>query len=135
MTQVISANYRDRTSPYKWLVRDEDQEPEQATACKQVLVAGQVRFERSGKEMGFGCSVVATTSADVLMVEPEPPEGAEKFQELKFDSYHDFEDLEGRVVKRVDELNLLQDGKIMAILPASRTPTPATVNQEDFAGV
>lgn len=46
MSYVISANYRDRTSPNKWLVRKQDEPVEKAKAYKKVL-AQDVKFETS----------------------------------------------------------------------------------------
>ncbi|MDB5190118.1 MAG: hypothetical protein JWN49_444 [Parcubacteria group bacterium] len=56
---IVSANYRDRKSPYPWLVRQETQHPRAARAFKTVIATG-VKFAASGHyEEGFGCSIIA----------------------------------------------------------------------------
>lgn len=45
--KIISANYRNRDSEKKWLVRDESQTPEEAVEASTVQAKG-VRFCRSG---------------------------------------------------------------------------------------
>ena len=56
---VVSANYRDRQSQYKWLVRRFDEPIEKAVPCGSVSCSG-VTFTNSNKaEEGFGCRTVA----------------------------------------------------------------------------
>lgn len=56
---VVSANYRNRNSNYKWLVRRIDEPIEKAVACEDVHCIG-VKFTGSNaEEKGFGCGVVA----------------------------------------------------------------------------
>lgn len=69
---VVSANYRDRYSEYRWLVRREDQPIEDAVPCKMVCAMG-ISIGPSGKhERGFGCAVVAICE-DVAIVDAESP--------------------------------------------------------------
>lgn len=65
--KIISANYRDRESPFRWLVRDEGQPAAEAVPCKSVEAVG-VQFVETWRkdlpfsleeESGFNCSVVA----------------------------------------------------------------------------
>jgi len=59
MAFIISANYNDRSSPQKWLVRDENGGREDTVPSKQ-LVGYEVTFERSSKwEEALGCTRVA----------------------------------------------------------------------------
>ncbi len=56
---VVSANYRNRKSEYKWLVRRYDESIDKAIPCKRVKCSN-VKFEPSNKdEEGFGCHLVA----------------------------------------------------------------------------
>ena len=65
MKYIISANYRNRSSDFPWLVREETQAPEAAKAYKTVT-AQEVTFERSSKrEQGYGCSMVAVAASVV----------------------------------------------------------------------
>lgn len=70
---IITANYRDRKSPYKWLVRRANEPLAAAKACKGVTASG-VEFKQSRDgEDGFGCAIVAEAShATMLEIEPEP---------------------------------------------------------------
>lgn len=59
MKYVVSANYRDRASENKWLVRRADEHPDKAVPCKEVRLK-DVRFRDSNEyEEGFGCKLVA----------------------------------------------------------------------------
>ena len=59
MKFVVSANYRDRNSAYKWLVRRAEDPIESAVAVESLELRG-VQFRESNKaEQGFGCSTVA----------------------------------------------------------------------------
>lgn len=59
MAFIVSRNYLDRASEYKWLIRREDQPISQARACRRV-VCEKIEFKMSSEdETGFGCNVVA----------------------------------------------------------------------------
>lgn len=58
MSYVVTPNYRNRDSEYKWLIREEGQPLESARACRRVE-AHNAKFADSKEESGFGCSVVA----------------------------------------------------------------------------
>ena len=106
--KVISANYRDRTSPYKWLVRDQDQDPKQAVAFKTVKAKG-VTFEGSNSyESGFGCQMVAVAeSVEVGGAENAPVR-------IKFNGSGFV--YEGDYLEKVKELELSEDGSMVAVL-------------------
>lgn len=76
---IVSANYRDRSSPLRWLLRSGGSEPVEASPFT-ALVANGVEFcPSSDYEEGFGCSIVAycdgaqgfADNADVMI-----PDGA-----------------------------------------------------------
>lgn len=56
---VVSANYRDRQSPYKWLVRRVDEPIDKAVACEFVRCSGVTFGDSNKEEKGFGCNRVA----------------------------------------------------------------------------
>ncbi len=63
---IVSANYRDRKSDLKWLIREEGQHPDQAKEVSSITATG-VKFEHSShQERGFGCTVVAVCETAVL---------------------------------------------------------------------
>ena len=132
---VVSANYRDRTSPYKWLVRESGKPLDTAVACKEV-VAHNVEFVQSTDgEYGFGCFVVGIADeASVIDPEPKPelsqeipaqevtlkPEPMQEMAQLTF--YNDgnrwnagFRHGETPVSK-VKRLELKADGAMFALL-------------------
>ena len=109
-TTIISANYLDRTSPYKWLVRNEQDPVEKAVACKEVK-ATNVSFRASSTfEEGFGCRTVAVTNDEVEIISPEP-----KPVELRFvgDAFYDPDYVE---VREVSTLHLTSEGKMIALV-------------------
>jgi hypothetical protein len=59
MSFVVSANYRDRSSKYKWLVRREEDPIEKVVAFKEVRAEGVIFKPSSKLEEGFGCKLVA----------------------------------------------------------------------------
>lgn len=56
---IVSANYKDREAPEKWLFRKKDQPPKNAVACKCLKAIGVVFKDSSDREQGFGCTKVA----------------------------------------------------------------------------
>lgn len=94
MAKIISANYRDRGSKYKWLIRESQQDPTEALECREVR-ASQVRFLRSsGIEEGFGCAIVAEAFGDIQEIGIEPAKESfeipETAVELRFNGYDGF---------------------------------------------
>lgn len=84
MSYVVSANYRDRSSVFRWLVRKADEPIEKAIACKRVKASG-VQFRPSNKsEQGFGCARVAFAES-VEIIDQE-----KKTIEVIFDGLFDF---------------------------------------------
>lgn len=73
MKYIIAANYLDRTSPLKWLVRREDQTSQEAIACLTVK-ANNVTFEESsGPERALGCVSIAVTYEEPTYTLTPPP--------------------------------------------------------------
>ncbi len=113
MNKIISANYRDRRSSVKWLVRDESQDPTKAEQCK-AIIAKNVKFESSNSyENGFGCSMIANaqsaeTSEDGLII----PENSII---LTFDGMN-FVDADEKAIRQVKELYLFEDGRMLAVV-------------------
>jgi hypothetical protein len=69
---VVSANYRNRNSNYKWLVRRIDEPIEKAVACEEVYCIGVTFTNSNAEEKGFGCGVVAVCeNVSVSYVETE----------------------------------------------------------------
>lgn len=68
---VVSANYRDRNSPYRWIVRKIGDSIALGIAVKRVICPNPVAFinsraEGSEGETGFGCKLLARTSGVVV---------------------------------------------------------------------
>lgn len=107
MAQIVSANYRNRQSPYRWLIRDEDEPLEKARACKS-LVATNFTFQQSSpEEDGFGCRVVARCETAV-------GSDFERRAKVRFDG-RKFVDEDGSVVEQGSELILDEEGGIEVI--------------------
>lgn len=69
---IISRNYRDPSSPYKWLVRKVEEATEDAKAYKTVKAIGVVFADSNKVELGFGCKLVAHAN-QVELGEVQPP--------------------------------------------------------------
>lgn len=123
---IISANYRDRSSVNKWLVREESQKPEQAIPVKSVVATGVVFQGSNHYESGFGCSTVAR-ALDVDYhfdgyqdkwgdTYNKSPKVKAKHQDLGFNgSYFYLKDSE-KMRNTLEELVLLSDGKMKALV-------------------
>ncbi len=115
--KIVSANYLDRKSKKRWLVRDEKDDPQDAEAHQEVVLTG-VRFGRAPiYEQGFGCSIVAFAETAT------PTKGKPNRDEVRltFD-WNRFVDGNGNTVATCDSLRLTSDGKMYA----TRTPATAT---------
>jgi hypothetical protein len=119
---IVSANYLDRESPERWLVRDSSQ-PEAAVAHRGVIAHGVAFCPASDYEAGFGCNVVAHCenaiggSEDVAI-----PEGATPLKLVKKIGLFFNEDY-SLVVETCDILNLRSDGSTYAVADETRRPT------------
>lgn len=106
---IVSANYRDRSSPYRWLMRRKNESPSAAKAFKEIR-ATEVKFvESDALERGFGCMTVAQCET----AEGIGPEGKETF--LEFRGYRFFEAETGKEVQGVSSLELRPNGSMVSI--------------------
>lgn len=106
MSYIISANYRDRSSPDKWLVRKQDEPVEKAKAYKKVL-AQDVKFETSSAiEQGFGCQIVAIASSVKLQ---RVPAKVDKSRRLKFSGMFFYDSQSSTRLHEVSTLLLTSD--------------------------
>lgn len=122
MKFIVSANYRDRHSEFKWLIRTEEQAPSEAIAFKRVEASG-VEFITSGEyERGFGCAIVARCDF-ARGYEQEAPKG----ERITF-HWNEFQDNDGNRVKRVAKLDLTPDGGMYA--HGINTPRPAVLEHD-----
>lgn len=119
MKHIISANYLDRNSPYRWLVRREDQTPKQAVACKAVK-AVNVQFvytDYNSPESALGCVRVAVTSETPVIEGVQPPPAPTVRLSFSGGSFivNDGEK-RGQEITSAKELNLAADGGMHAVL-------------------
>ena len=57
--KIVSANFNDRESPYRWLIRNVGEHPTEAVAYMSVVLTNAIFCESTAFESGFGCSIVA----------------------------------------------------------------------------
>lgn len=127
MAYVISANYRDRTSPFKWLIREGGKPLDTARACKRVE-ATDARYTNSvDGEVHWGCRrVLVAETAQGIDYEDEQP-----LRPLKF-TMNGFIDQEtGQPVHgRLKTLKLEADGAISADFNAEQIEQPTLEQSE-----
>ena len=116
MKSIVSANYLDRRSKDKWLVRDSSEKVKKAQAFSSVKAIG-VKFTYSyAPEQGFGCSIIALCDS-VETENPQMPTGdsvrALKAKSLYF-SFDRFLDSDGKIVDGCKILFLAPDGSMTA---------------------
>ena len=117
MSYIISANYRNRDSEYRWLVRKADEAPEKAIAFKRVTAEGVRTQASSAYEDGFGCRIVAVAEGKCVLEEREPSETPEV--QLRFNGFSGFYVVgEARhdIKKNMTSLRLEPDGSIFAVV-------------------
>lgn len=116
---IITANYRDRYSPYKWLIREADKPIETARACKRIEAEG-VEFQPSDvEEARQGCTAIACVKAGQVQGfdfedELKPINVDSSYVNLQFDggSFR----CNGRRVNNCQRLVLQDTGSMMAVL-------------------
>ena len=122
---IVSENYRNRSSEYRWLVRNMSQKPDQALAFKSVS-ATCVAFSRSSDdESGLGCNMIACCETAVGSNESEPhttkggrPPGVRlRFVENRF------VDENNSVVETCSALYLCADGSMYGKVSTTRELT------------
>jgi len=110
MTFIISANYRDCSSPYRWLVRKASQDSKEAVACKSVK-ATKVQFQDSNAyEQGFGCRIVAWAES------VEIQDAEKQVVRLRFTGSSFIEDTSKTSVPACSILDLRPDGSMFATI-------------------
>jgi len=110
---VISANYRNRDSANKWLVRRSNEHPDLAVERSSVHAKGVIFCPSTDYETGFGCTVVAY--ADEVMEEGSAPENAVKLWFTGPRGDNDFVDEGGKSYPELAELHLGANGEIMGV--------------------
>ncbi len=107
---IVSANYRDRNSRYRWLIRRENEELSKAVAYQSVTATG-VKFRDSNKEEeGFGCKMVAFCET----AEGENPEPQKV--KLHFNGTSFVRAGTREVVEKCSSLTLGADGSVSAVV-------------------
>lgn len=117
--KIVSANYRDRSSPLRWLVRNNSESAKKAVAVKSVIATGVTFGNSSAYESGFGCAVVAMCKSAVAADLPTEHMG----RPLKFRGYY-FVDENGKEVPACETLFLDEDGSMYAIVATKKKRTP-----------
>lgn len=113
---IVTPNYRNRSSEYRWLVRRRGDAPDTARAFREVQMVGVqfilTAFEGDLQvEDGFGCSIVALC-ANAIGYGPEPQGIVLELRGHHFIA-HAGKVNEG-VVHGAREVNLTSSGKILA---------------------
>lgn len=113
--QIVSANYLDRHSNFKWLLRGQNEIPQYAHPFKTVKATG-VKFKRSTHwEEGFGCTRVAFCESAEGSNDPMDKSKTSKLIKLHFDGDYSF--INESTNEPVDEAQVLyldENGNIWA---------------------
>jgi len=116
---IVSANYRDRTSKFRWLVRKDSDPVEAAIPCVRVIATGVVFRPSNRIEEGFGCKIVA--HCDSVNTSPEIPDfnrlqaqWAYTATPLSFDGDHF---TVPHTVTKVEAVELCRDGSMFVSVP------------------
>lgn len=109
---IIAANYVDRSDKqHRYLVREPGQSVEDATYCESIRVEGPVEIKLAGELEGeWGCTRVMVANADHVKM------SGIKGTEIEFNGYEFAVPGSERVLKRVNGLDLANDGTMTAVL-------------------
>lgn len=122
--KVVTANYRDRKSKLKWLVRDEDQPIHLAVPFNAIMATG-VEFKPSNEdEEGFGCTMIALCKTVEGYYEPLKNFEPKQLARLQF-NWNSFVML-GEFPKEISEVEVLYlnaDGHMYADVAGEGTGT------------
>lgn len=122
--KIVSANYQDRESSLKWLVRDEGAPLESAIAYSSLVASGVVFTESGDEERGFGCRVVALCDAVTIGKKTtKKMRLQENFEPIIFTGVR-FRREDGETLEKCHSLQLLPTGEMYALVAAS---APAAV--------
>jgi len=120
MSFVVSANYLERASDFRWLFRRDSEDADAAVAARYLCCEGVTFGDAPEREVGFGCEVVAFCR-DVLTSRPARFD-VSAFQglgavQLRFRT-DKFLTIEGdREVVALDFLELHRSGKLYGYAP------------------
>ncbi len=130
MVKIVSANYRNRASEFRWLLRDENQHPSKAVEYKQIDAIGVAFCPSTDFEDGFGCSTVAycLEATGTNQVSPPAPDDSVRLSFARFGGFFYETPKDGQQVDEFDDdleavpavktLRLNSDGSMYAVLPA-----------------
>ena len=119
--KVVTANYNDRQSKNKWLVRNQRQKPQNAVGYPTVKATNVIFKRSSAVEVGFGCTMIAsceTTQTDTNNFRRR----GKNIVRLRFRGFW-FEDLNGNRVEKLKTLYLNKDGSMYGKLLVEKTTT------------
>ena len=111
--KIVSANYRNRDSEMRWLVRDEGAPLDSVVECKSLKAKEVVFRQSSAGELGFGCYVVALCKSVEILGDTMQKKGRRQVT-LRFEGDHFCAIETARVVDKCATLNLNPDGSIYA---------------------
>lgn len=114
-TFVLSANYLDRNSPNKWLLRESSQKAKEATEWLAVIATDVIFRQSTQYEQGFGCSRVAYCKGIQSKIGTGTIELPKNAVRLKFGTLH-FIGPNDNVVESCKQLFCNHKGEVYAVL-------------------
>lgn len=111
--KIVSANYRNRDSDMRWLVRDEGAPLDSVVECKSLKANEVVFYQSSAEERGFGCSIVARCKRVEILGDTMQKKGKRQVT-LRFERDHFCAIETAERVGKCTTLNLNPDGSIYA---------------------
>lgn len=122
---IVSANYRNRKSKNRWLMRSAEQKPKEAKALTSVA-ATEIRFKKSkAEELGFGCYMIAEAQTVEVSkaVDNDIRVGEVKLLFCLVSQRAWFQTVDGVKVDSCVSLRLTPNGSMYAVLANSQTET------------
>lgn len=114
--KIVSANYLDRNSELKWLVRDKKESADSAKPVRTVIAKNVNFIDSNDFERGFGCGRVALCKSTVKS-DTDNFEVPDTAIQIFFAGYRFVDNkYAGNVVEKCKTLYLRSDGKMFAEL-------------------
>lgn len=135
MGKIVSANYLDRNSEYKWMVRDED-DSNKLEFLKELNVC-DVEFQPAGKvEVAHGCGTIAYTTYKMKSTASKIVTNITNLLRLRFQNNEFVREDNGQVVRECKLLSLRSDGSMYAeIAPPQAAKQKAKVEEDQHTEV
>ena len=124
---IVSGNYLERDSRFRWLIRKSEELSDHAVACRAIALTNVSMRPSNEIEYGFGCQVVAAAelATPAIATLSRPNDATRLFFKETFSS-PGFRDGNDVLIHSFDRMWLLSDGSVWGYPTKSADTAKAT---------